>query len=91
MNGEHKESSQQEDGEVFDETATIVVDKTGNSENVGDTSVEINVDELISEVEAAGLSTEHYQEHAARKKLDEILEEKRMSREFSDFEDFDID
>lgn len=61
------------------------------SDNVGDASVEINVDDLISEMEAEGLPTEHLQTRSARKRLEEILEEKKTSRELIDFDDFDID
>ena len=90
MNGQKKavEAPAEQD---FEDTVEISMDATIQTDNVGDASVEINVDELISEVEAAGLPTDHFEEHAARKRLDDILEEKRMSKEFSDFEDFEID
>ena len=91
MNGEHKDIPKSEEDGIFDETATIVRERTPKTDNVGDTSVEINVDELISEVEAAGLPTDHFQGEKARKRLDEILEERRMSQDLSDFDDFDLD
>ena len=93
MNGQTKQTAKPEDTEDrdFEDTEQLTLKDLTNTDNVGDASVEIDVNELISEVEAAGLSTEHFEEHAARKKLDELLEEKRMSKECSDFEDFDID
>lgn len=93
MNVETKEKpeAQSEEEDIFDETATLTIEGKPVNDNVGDTSVEINVDELISEVEAAGLPTDHFKGEKARKKLDEILEERRISNELSDFEDFELD
>ncbi|UCG71970.1 MAG: hypothetical protein JSV45_12010 [Chromatiales bacterium] len=90
MNGQPKDTDQAEDKD-FEDTEQLSLKAAKETDNVGDASVEINLEELLVEVEAAGLSTEHYEEAAARKKLDEVLEEKRTSKEVSDFEDFDID
>ena len=75
----------------FEDTEQLSLKEDDNTDNVGDASVEINLDALIEEVEAAGLSTEHFGGHTARKRLDELLEEKRLRKEFSDFDDFEID
>jgi len=93
MNGHNKQSSKTEDDGVFDETATMTIEPPAASttDNVGDTSVEINVDDLISEVEAAGLPTDHFQGEKARKRLEEILEERRLLQDISDFDDFDLE
>lgn len=68
--------------EVAKETAT---------DNVGEASVELNVEELIAEIEADS------QEHAAdpngrvRRRLEDMLERKRAAEELIDFDDYDID
>jgi len=90
MNGQSKDTKQTNDQD-FEDTEQLSLKAATNTDNVGDASVEIDLDELLVEVEAAGLPADHFEEAAARKKLDEILEEKRMSKEVSDFEDFDFD
>lgn len=90
MSGQPKDIEQPKDKD-FEDTEELSMDTAAiSTDNVGDASVEIDVDELISEVEAAGLPTDHFQGHGARKKLDDILEEKRTSKEVFDFEDFDV-
>jgi len=90
MTGQTKDTEQTKDQD-FEDTEQLSLKAATDTDNVGDASVEINLDELLVEVEAAGLSTEHFEEAAARKKLDDILEEKRTSKDVSDFEDFEID
>lgn len=91
MNREPKDAKSQD--EDFEDTEVLLAERERepDTDNVGDASVEINVDELISEVEAEGLPADHYKDASARKKLDELLEEKRMSRETADIDDFDFD
>lgn len=92
MNGKLKENADADvEDRDFEDTEELSVAAASNTDNVGDASVEINVEELISEVEAAGLPTDHFQNGTPRKRLEELLEEKRMSKEISDFEDFDLD
>ena len=94
MNGKLQENVDADTGvedKDFEDTEELSAAAAANTDNVGDASVEINVEELISEVEAAGLPTDHFQDGAPRKRLEELLEEKRMSKEISDFEDFDLD
>ena len=94
MNGKLQENADADTGvedKDFEGTEELSAAAAANTDNVGDASVEINVEELISEVEAAGLPTDHFQNGSPRKKLEELLEEKRMSKEISDFEDFDLD
>ncbi len=62
-----------------------------DTDNVGATSVELDVNQLIAEMEAEGLPTDHLQDCAARKRLEELLEERRISESLADFEDFEID
>jgi len=60
-----------------------------DTDNVGDASVEINVEELIHELEVH--NGDHLgKEQAAKRRLEELMERKRSKRELEDFEDFDI-
>jgi hypothetical protein len=65
-------------------------DDDENTDNVGDPSVEINVEELIHELEADGLVSRIEKEKNTRKRLEELMERKRALRELEDFEDYDI-
>jgi hypothetical protein len=60
------------------------------TDNVGDPSVEINVEELIHELEADGLVSRIDKEKSTRKRLEELMEKKRALRELEDFEDYKI-
>ena len=60
------------------------------TDNVGEQSIEINVEHLIAELEA---ETQHGKQPdvlCARHKLEEYLERKRIARELEDFEDFEV-
>ena len=61
-----------------------------DSGNVGDPSVEINVESLIHELEADGLVSLIDKEKDARKRLEELMERKRSMRELEDFDDYKI-
>lgn len=76
------------DDDSDDDVATEV-DADADPENVGDVSVEINVEDLIAQIESAerkGMSP-----GSARRKLEDYLEERRTSRDIMDFEDYDLD
>jgi hypothetical protein len=60
------------------------------TDNVGDPSVEINVEELIHEIEAEGDSSRPGRELAAKRRLEDLMEKKRAKRELEDFEDYDV-
>ena len=60
------------------------------TDNVGDPSVEINVEDLIIELESEGFNLHVNREYAAKRRLEELMEEKRARRELEDFEDYDI-
>ena len=77
-----------EDLEDDDEDSEEVEDES--SDNVGDPSVEINVEELIHELESAGLARKLDREQDTRRRLEELMERKRASRDLEDFEDYDI-
>lgn len=61
-----------------------------SSDNIGDMSVEVNVEELIAQIESESKSGT-VPDGSARRKIEDILESKRVAREIMDLEDFDID
>ncbi len=62
-----------------------------DTDNVGDASVEINVEELINELEADGLTEACTSEHVEKKKrLEELMEQRRSREALEDFDDYDI-
>ena len=75
---EDEEDAEGEEPEVAAET-----------DNVGDPSVEINVEELISELEVDGV-TRPGCEQAAKRRLEELMERKRAKRDLEDFDDYDV-
>ena len=79
-----------EDEELDDEadvefTETIVIE---GGDNVGGASVELNVAELVSDIEAA--KNESEDGAAARRRLEALLEEKRLARLLDEEDDFGI-
>jgi hypothetical protein len=75
----------EEDEEADDDDAEAAAD----TDNVGDPSVEINVEELIHELEADSLPRPS-KELAAKRRLEELMEQKRAKRDLEDFEDYEI-
>ena len=78
IDDEDEEDAEDDDGEAVAET-----------DNVGDPSVEINVEELIHELEVDGVARPG-REQAAKRRLEELMEKKRAKRELEDFEDYEI-
>ena len=79
-----------EETAVLPEEETVVMPETVNSDNVGDVSVEINVEELVAEIEASQGDDAHKKKEI-RKRLEEIQEQKQASREIGDTFNFDLD
>jgi hypothetical protein len=75
---DEEEAEEEEAGEAAAET-----------DNVGDPSVEINVEELIHELEADGV-TRAGGEKAAKRRLEELMEKKRSKRDLEDFDDYEV-
>jgi hypothetical protein len=75
-----------EDEEEAEDEAPEAVAET---DNVGDPSVEINVEELIQDLEVDGLTSPN-REQAAKRRLEELMEKKRAMRELEDFDDYDV-
>lgn len=89
-----KESEAEEDleEEAGDSDADEEAEAEGDAEtdNVGDPSVEINVEDLIHELEVQGLDKRPLTEFAAKRRVEELLEQKRARRDLEDFEDYDV-
>ena len=77
------------DVEIDDSEDTDDIEEEA-SDNVGDPSVEINVEELIHDLEADGIINRIDSEKDTRRRLEELMERKRSRRELEDFDDYDI-
>lgn len=64
--------------------------ETAVTDNVGELSIEINVENLIAELEADSQHGKPLEVHCARHKLEDYLERKRIAQELEDFEDFQV-
>ena len=85
----HADTTVLEDDGVFAEN-TFLEDETSDSDNVGGSSVEINVEQLLAEVESEvpdGVDADG----SVRKRLEAIMERKRRHDELVDFEEYDLD
>ena len=60
----------------------------GRTDNVGEISVEFNVDDLIAELEAERAKSSDNSD-CPRKKLEEILEQRQAAREAKEIDGFD--
>lgn len=69
---------------------TVVLPETINSDNVGDVSVEINVEELVAEIESSQ-SEDACRKKEIRRRLEEIEEQKRVAEELEDTFNTDLD
>jgi hypothetical protein len=83
------EPDEEEDVEEETDEGDDAVDEV-STDNIGDPSVEINVEDLIHELESQGLVNRLGNEIAARRRLEELMEQKRSRRDLEDFEDYDI-
>ena len=99
------QTSQAEEQKTDQETESVVDDKdelnvelngsaTPSTDNVGGSSVEINIDELVAEFEAevkeeAEKGTGN--EPSARQRLDDMLERKRAAKDLDVIDEFPLD
>ena len=60
------------------------------TDNVGEQSIEINVENLIAELEAESQHGKAPDVLCARHKLEDYLERKRIAQDLEDFEDFEV-
>jgi len=86
---EHVESGEAPEPADSTEEETIVLD-TDDMDNVGDMSVEINVDELVAKIEANddGESAERLE---ARRKLDALEEQRKTKEDLGDTYNINLD
>ena len=82
------------DDEEFLEVAedaedTVVFSNAKNSDNIGDVSVEINVEELIAEFESSQ-NAEVARKKEIRRRLEEIWEQRQAMKELEDTFSFDM-
>jgi hypothetical protein len=77
--------SDTEDDLVMEDTVAM----SGGTENVGEISVEINVDELIAEFESESGVEPSPREGSARKRLEEVLEERRVAHELDELDELE--
>ena len=88
-------ASEKQEEEVEDEDEEDAEEEEGEAvaapetDNIGDPSVEINVEELIHELEVDGV-TRPGREQAAKRRLEELMERKRSRRDLEDFDDYDV-
>lgn len=72
-----------DDDEPGEEDDTVVFSSAKGSDNVGDVSVEINVEELIAELEASHDSAAARKKEV-RRRLEEIREQREAMKELED-------
>jgi hypothetical protein len=91
---ESEKKKEEEDEEVEDESDKESEEEDSSeaaaeTDNVGDASVEINVEELIHELEVDN-GSHPGREQAAKKRLEDLIERKRSKRELEDFDDYEV-
>ena len=90
---ESEKKKEEDDEEVEDEndkeSEEDSSEAAAETDNVGDASVEINVEELIHELEGDGVARPG-REQAAKRRLEELMEKKRAKQELEDFDDYEV-
>lgn len=84
-----EEEIEDEDDEESEEESSPTTEAAAETDNVGDASVEINVEELIHELEGDGVARPG-REQAAKRRLEELMEKKRAKQELEDFDDYEV-
>lgn len=95
MNGQNDKNDidddkQSDEAESADTPEVTVVMDIDNDDNVGDMSVEINVDELIAKIETDD-SDEAVQKRAAHRKLGEVNERRRAAENIDNTYNINLD
>ena len=80
----------EQNDESIEETQENEAFSDKDTDNVGDASVELNVEELISALEADGLVPGSTGEQAAKRRLEELMEQRRSRKDLEDFDDYDL-
>ena len=76
-----------DEDDALDEEEMESADSEPATDNVGDPSVEINVEELLQTLEAELPENLEDKTGGARHKLEEIMESKRAKQDLEDFDD----
>jgi hypothetical protein len=84
-----EESEESEEAEAEEADAAVEV-PAADTDNVGDASVEINVEELIHQLEVQDVAHRPGREQAAKRRLEDLMEKKRSKRELEDFDDYEV-
>ena len=79
------------EADVEDAADETVETEVAVTDNVGEQSIEINVESLIAEVEAESRQGQAPDMQCARRKLEDYLERKRIARDLEDFDDFVVE
>jgi hypothetical protein len=79
-----------EDEALEEEDETVTTEEEPVTDNVGDPSVEINIEQLIQALEAESLVNSEKRTLAARHRLEELMESRRSKRDLEDFDDYKI-
>ena len=95
MNGEVENGGEdgvvEDDLELIDEaTDTAVLDDISDIDNVGDISVEINVEELVAKIESSDEEEARHRKEVHRR-LEELAEQRRIEQELESTFDFSLD
>jgi len=78
----------EEDSDESKDSEDLAINES--TDNVGDPSVEINVEELIHDLEAQGVIEGLDKEQDAKRRLEELMERKRKHRDLEDFDDYEV-
>jgi len=84
-----EEEIEDEDDKESEEEDSGTTEVAAETDNVGDASVEINVEELIHELEVDN-GSHPGSEKAAKRRLEDLMEKKRAKRELEDFDDYEV-
>ena len=79
-----------EDEDTLEQEDMDNADSDPTTDNVGDPSVEINVEELLQTLEAELPADVESKVSAARHRLEELMESKRARQDLEDFDDYQI-
>ena len=91
-NIDSKETEAEEEFDDFSETMEIDVESSSaDSSNVGEGSVEIDVEELVAELEADMGIQASTESQDSRKRLEDLLEERRAAKELDELDEFALD
>jgi hypothetical protein len=87
LKNENRETNFEEDKLSADDEETVVLTEDEFTDNVGDVSVEINVEELVAEIEA-NHGDDSARKKAVRQRLEEIAEDQSFEDTYAvEFED----